>query len=49
MWQINAFVNGRWLGVKYFQGYSRREAVSKYREMFGLKYKHVLVNVSWAR
>ena len=49
MWQVNAFVNGRWLGVKYFQGYSRHEAVSKYREMFGLKYKHVLVGVNWVR
>lgn len=48
MWEINAMYKNKWLGNRLFQGYSKREAVKRYREAFGVVGKHITLHIHWA-
>lgn len=48
MWEINAMYKNSWLGRRRFMGYSKREAIAKYREIFGVKGKHITLHIHWS-
>ena len=48
MWEINAMYKNKWLGNRLFQGYSKRDAVKRYREIFGVAGKHITLHIHWA-
>lgn len=45
MWEINAMYKNEWLGRRRFMGYSKREAIAKYRGIFGVKGKHITLHI----
>ena len=47
MWEINAMHKSKWLGIRRFQGYSKREAIATYREIFGVKGKPITLHIHW--
>lgn len=48
MWSINAMYKDKWLGHHRFLGYSKREAIAKYRELKGVVGKHITLHIHWS-